>query len=157
MFVVFDDVMRQGLTPAIAEWTARELHHQLVCAPTVAELAAALGVDPAGLVATIDEYNAALGGPDPFGRESRPKALDTAPFYGVRSAGTIVLTFGGVAVDDRLRVKRSDGTPFLNLFAAGEVLGGAQVMGDSFASGMSAGPSLTLGRQAARFALGNRE
>jgi fumarate reductase flavoprotein subunit len=155
MWVIFDEAMRKGLTPEIGAWTEREIRSSLVSATTIPELATKLGIDPDGLVETVEAYNRGIaGGEDPLGRVARPKPLDEAPFYGCRCDGTIVLTFGGIAIDERLRVKRGDGQSFRNLYAAGEVIGGAQVMGNGFASGMSAGPALTLGRQAARFALG---
>jgi fumarate reductase flavoprotein subunit len=65
-----------------------------------------------------------------------------------------ILSQGGIKVNGNLQVVRADGTPIEGLYAAGEVLGAGQVMGDAFCSGMSAGAAVTNGRMAVRFALG---
>ncbi|MFN8533295.1 MAG: FAD-dependent oxidoreductase [Dehalococcoidia bacterium] len=165
MYSVFDEPMREGLAPDIAEATRQWLEGGagfepvLVSAPTIGELAAKLGLDPAMLEATIARYNAAVaaGRDDEFGREGLPKPIDTAPYHAVRANGVTLGTNGGVKVDDRLRVVRGDGTPISGLYAAGEILGKAALMGDGVASGFAAGPAFTFGRLAARFAIEDSE
>jgi len=46
-----------------------------------------------------------------------------------------------------------DGVPIPNLYAAGELLGGGQIQGDAFSSGMSVTPAIAFGRIAARRAV----
>jgi fumarate reductase flavoprotein subunit len=55
-------------------------------------------------------------------------------------------SYAGLAVDDRLRVIRPDGTPVPNLYAAGELLGMGQLMGRAVCGGMAVMPALALGR-----------
>ncbi|GIW07931.1 MAG: flavocytochrome c [Dehalococcoidia bacterium] len=161
MVAIFDEPMRQGLAPDIAEATRHWLEGGagfepvIISAPTIAELATKLGLDPQTLEATIARYNSAVaeGRDAEFHRESLPKAVDTPPFHAVRAYGVTLGTNGGVKVDDRLRVVRGDGTPIEGLYAAGEILGKAQLMGDGVASGFAAGPAFTFGRLAARFAV----
>ena len=55
-------------------------------------------------------------------------------------------TYGGLAVDPSLRVLRRNDVPIGNLYAAGEVVGGGLLTGNSFCGGMSVTPALTFGR-----------
>ena len=97
------------------------------------------GVDAAGLLTTIDEFNKAVDTDTPFdptvkdGRGTQglavPKTnwanpLDTPPFeaYGVTCG--VTFTFGGLHVDPEARVIAQDGEPIPGLFAAGELVGG---------------------------------
>ncbi|MQA95737.1 MAG: FAD-dependent oxidoreductase [Streptosporangiales bacterium] len=106
-------------------------------ANTLEELAAALGIDAAGLRATVDEFNDSIvDAPfDPTikdGRAARvepPKsnwsqALDAPPFYGYAVTCGITFTFGGVHVDDHGQVLTESGSPLPGLYAAGELVGG---------------------------------
>ncbi|MCS6803198.1 MAG: FAD-dependent oxidoreductase [Chloroflexota bacterium] len=156
MWAIFDDLMRQGFTKEINELTRRlGLLGLITSAPTIEELAEKIGVPPANLRRTVDEYNAAVeSGNDRLGRKEMPKAIDEPPFHAIRSDGVTILSQGGIKVNSNLQVVRADGTPIEGLYAAGEVLGAGQVMGDAFCSGMSAGAAVTTGRLAVRFALG---
>lgn len=143
-------------------------------AGTVAGLAGLLGLDPAAVTATVDEFNAAVdkgpGGEFTMARKDGrrtegvepPKSnwaqrLDTPPFYGVPMRPGITFTYLGVAVTDRARVRRADGGTFGNVFAAGEIMSG-----NILSSGYLAGFGMTIGtvwgriagREAARHALG---
>lgn len=160
MFVIFDEPMRQGLTPEAGAYTRRSLEGEgdhpkvIVSAPSIAELASRLDIAPAVLEATVQRYNAAVaaGKDGEFGREQMPKAIDTAPFHAVPTKGVILGTHGGLKVNSRLQVLRPDGTPIPGLYAAGEVLGKGQLMGDAAVSGFAAGPAFTFGRLAGQFA-----
>jgi fumarate reductase flavoprotein subunit len=151
MTLVFDEPLRRGLTEPIARRMQQEIEPRvppvLVSAGSLAELAVKLDLPPEALCRTVARYNGfvAAGHDDDFGRQTLPKAIDTPPFHALPTVGTILLTHGGVKVDGCLRVVRPDGTPIPNLFAIGEVIGGAQVMGATFASGQGAGAALTFG------------
>lgn len=117
-------------------------------AATLDEVARSLGLDPQAVQASVARYNEAVaaGRDDEFGRRTLPLPIAVPPFYAVVSCAGIVLTREGLQVDADLRVLDQAGRPLSGLFAVGEVLGAAQFMGDSFASGMSVGPCLALGR-----------
>lgn len=140
-------------------------------AQSVAELAAALGLDPAGLVATIDQFNRSVR-PGAFDMSrlddcrteglDPPKShwalpLDTPPFYGYPLRPGITFTYLGVAVNERAQVIMQDDRPAKNIFAAGEVMAG-----NILRQGYLAGFGLTIGfvfgriagQEAARHALG---
>lgn len=98
-------------------------------ADTIENLAAQIGVDPAVLAATVDEYNAAVDGEKTSGlaidKNACASKVETAPFYAFAPmvpGGT--QCFGGLYTDGDCRVLEADGTPIANLYAAGEVIGG---------------------------------
>jgi tricarballylate dehydrogenase len=136
-------------------------------AATVAGLAEKLGLDPAALVATVNQYNAAIGPgeTDRTIRDSKaatgirpPKSnwatpIENGPFIGYPLTCAITFTFGGIRSDARARVMRRDGTPILGLYAAGEVTG---LYYNQYPAGTSVLRALTFGQIAAREAAGAR-
>ncbi|MGO4394988.1 FAD-dependent oxidoreductase [Variovorax sp. M-6] len=92
---------------------------------SVAALAACIGCEEGGLQRTLD----ALRDPAPqadgrqFGR-----GLE-APYFAVKVTGALFHTQGGLDTASDMRVLRRDGTPFVNLLAAGGAAGG--VSGDA--------------------------
>jgi tricarballylate dehydrogenase len=124
-------------------------------AGTVGELARLLGLDPRAVTETVAEFNAAVkpGGIfDPAVLDdcatagiSPPKShwaqpIDTPPYYGVPMRPGITFTYKGVAVTEQARVRRTDGTAFANVFAAGEIMSG-----NILSTGYLAGFGLTIG------------
>jgi tricarballylate dehydrogenase len=108
-------------------------------APTLAELAGKLGIDPRVLIDTVANYDAAADG-DPSAFDATqcdglaathnlqpPKSnwarpIVEPPFLAYPLIGAIAYTFGGLSTDDRARVLR-DGAPIEGLYAAGEITG----------------------------------
>jgi succinate dehydrogenase/fumarate reductase flavoprotein subunit len=134
---------------------------------TLEELARECGIDPAGLVATVERFNAgARRGEDPdFGRGSTPfnryggdpsvgpnpslAPLTKGPFYAVRIVPGSFGTFAGLATDARARVLGADDTPIPGLYAVGNDQ--ASVMGGHYpAGGINIGPAMTFGYIAAK-------
>ncbi len=151
-WVVYDDVVRQKAPALLPTWAEGDLadafasHPSFTTADTLEELAARAGVDPAGLVRTVGEYNAAVAsGQDRLGRGHLPLPIERAPFYAIRNHGSTLKSPAGLVVDEHLRVVGAAG-PVENLYAAGEVLGGSTLSGKSFVSGMSVTPALSFGR-----------
>jgi fumarate reductase flavoprotein subunit len=120
-------------------------------APDAASLAAAIGLPAAQLEKTLQEVAAMTRGERdcPFGRKFRAEHLLKPPYYAVRVTGALFHTQGGLAVDERARVLRKDGTAFPNLFAGG---GAARGVSGPGAWGYMAGNGLltatTFGRLA---------
>jgi predicted oxidoreductase len=129
----------------MAEFNAHPMFHR---AATLEELAVKAGINPAGLMASVNAYNGALseGATDPLGRLHRPAPLEKGPFYAIALTGWTVVSFAGLAIDGRLRVVRLDGTPIPNLYAAGEVIGAAATSGWAYTNGALVTPALTFGR-----------
>jgi succinate dehydrogenase/fumarate reductase flavoprotein subunit len=141
---------------------------------TLDELARTCGIDPAGLVATVERFNAgARRGEDPdFGRGATPfnryggdpsvglnpslAPLAKGPFYAVRIVPGSFGTFAGLATDARARVLGADDTPIPGLYAVGNDQ--ASVMGGHYpAGGINIGPAMTFGYIAAHDLAAPRE
>ena len=155
-------VRRLGLVPPVyAEATGEQ-------ADSLVELAAKIGVEPATLVATVAEFNAAVptdrvASPNAFHTDgvgtsgiAPPKSnfamtIDEAPFeaYAVRCG--ITFTFGGVKIDpETAQVQGVSALPIEGLYAAGEMVGGLWYWNYPSGSGMMAGA--TFGRKAGSYA-----
>ena len=109
-------------------------------APTLEALAEKLeGVDPAGFLATIRDYNAAVKTDVPFNpniKDGRgtdgldlPKSnwantLDDGPFEAYAVTCGVTFTFGGLRIDTNAAVQSTDLANIPGLYAAGEIVGG---------------------------------
>lgn len=125
-------------------------------ADTLEELAAALGIDPVGLVQSVKEHNDCIvaGTTDTFGSNpTTMKPITQAPYYGCRRTATIMGTIAGLAVNDNFHVLRQDGTTVENLYAVGEVMFG-NVMDDLYPlSGTALATAINGGRLAVQDAV----
>jgi fumarate reductase flavoprotein subunit len=151
--IVFDDAILRASPPMIAGWSKEKLlshfgtHPMFKVADSLEGLAAGCRIDPAALRDTVQRYNAAVErGGDEFGREHRPRRIETGPFYAITHLGHSATSSAGVVVDAALRVQRKDGSVVPNLYAVGEVLGSGATLGDAFVPGMMLTPALALGR-----------
>ena len=85
----------------------------LVKADTLEELAEKLGIDPAGLVETVETYNGdcAAGVDSAYGRGQRFTPVSTPPFYGCELGLGLINTQGGPVRDAAHRVLDNDNNP----------------------------------------------
>lgn len=120
----------------------------------IGELARLLSLDPGAVAATVRNYNEAVtaasfnpavlddchtvGLTPPKSHWAQP--LDTPPYFGIAVRPGITFTYMGVAVDRDARVRLEDGSPFENVFAAGEIMSG-----NILSSGYLAGFGMTIG------------
>ena len=95
-------------------------------ADTIEDLAKQIGLDPAVLKATHDQFNAyvAAGKDSDFGRNLFGDPIDTPPFYASPRMPTVHHTMGGLEIDLMGHVLDKDGNAIPGLYAAGEVTGG---------------------------------
>lgn len=138
----------------------------LVRADSLDALAKQIGVDAAGLRATVARMNgfAASGVDEDFGKGGnvfdtyygdptvKPNPclapIGEAPFYAVRIDAGDIGTKGGLVTDEHARVLRADGTCIAGLYAIGNT--SASVMGASYpGAGSTLGPAMTFGYLAA--------
>lgn len=120
---------------------------------TFEELAEALDIDPAGLVKTVADYNAAcqageynptvLDGVHTEGVEP-PKTnwalpLDSPPYQGFGVTCGITFTFGGLRINRRGQVMDTSEEPIRGLYAAGEMVGGLFYHNYAGGAGLMAG------------------
>lgn len=167
-----DFIERWGLGLALPGGRPREhlvragyLHR----APTLEALAAQLGVDTAGLLASAERFNrhAEAGVDAEFGKggteynrylgdaDHKPNAclgpLRRAPFYAVRVYAGDIGTACGIRCNEHAQALDAQGRPIPGLYAAGNDM--HSVMGGQYpAPGITLGPALTFGWLAGRHA-----
>ena len=148
--------------PSPAPWRGWLKNGYLKTGETPAALARACGIDPAGLEATLADWNAhAVRGEDPaFGRGATPymrlqgdpdqrpnpcvAPIATPPFYAVEVRPGGFGAFAGLKTDARGAVLDAAGAAIPGLFAAGA--DAASVFGGFYpAGGINLGPALTFG------------
>jgi len=147
---------------------------ELIEAPTIDALAAAIGVEPEVLTATVKNYNAhAWKGLDPeFGRGSTiyqrhlgdphhspnpcVAPIEAPPFYALRIVPADLGTAIGLQTDGEARVLRKDGSVMAGLYACGNDMG--SIMNGNYPGpGITLGPALTFGYIAGRHLAQKRE
>jgi len=139
----------------------------LIEAPTIADLAARMGVDAAGLQASVARINGyALTGKDPdfhkgdgfldrdlgdhrHGPNPCLGPIATGPFYSVKIFPGDGSTTVGLKIDGHARVLTDDGRVIRGLYAAG-LDANSIWRGNAPAHGCNVGPAMTLGYIAAR-------
>ena len=125
-------------------------------ADTLEELAALIGVDADGLIATVKAHNqhVADGTTDEFNTNvSAMLPLATAPYYAQQRTAAVMGTIAGVSVDNTMKVLKEDGTPIENLYAAGELMFGNVLNKHYPMCGTAIGLAITGGRIAAQDAV----
>ena len=116
----------------------RDYPATMVEAPTIAELARKIGIEPEPLVRTVDEFNAAcrkdvvfmpgeLDGKGTIGITPRKsnwaEPLTAGPFRAYPITAGVTFTFGGIQVDTQARVINTVNEPIRGLYASGDVIG----------------------------------
>jgi tricarballylate dehydrogenase len=135
-----------------------------IVAPSVGELAAKLGLDPARVTKTVDDFNAAVR-PGAFHSTSIEdgcrteglvpakthwaRRIDMGPFFGYPLRPGITFTYLGVKVDHKAQVLMDDGRPVRNLWAAGEIMAG-NILGEGYTAGVGMAIGTVFGRIAGR-------
>jgi tricarballylate dehydrogenase len=158
-YIIFDASSRNSFMPTL---------FPPIEAPSVADLAAKLKLDPAALVNTVGEFNAAVR-PGTFDHTilddcrteglTPPKShwarrIERAPFYAYPVRPGITFTYLGTRVNKQARMLMKDGKPSANMFAAGEIMAG-NVLGKGYAAGIGMTIGSVFGRIAGREAANN--
>lgn len=128
-------------------------------ATTIERIARDAGIDEDGLRQTIERYNAdtTRGVDQEFGRSSLGTGfgtlapIDSPPYYVYPSTAGLTSTYGGLRINEQMRVMHVDGTPIGGLWAVGELVGGFH--GHGYMSGSSLGKAVIFGRLAAASAV----
>jgi tricarballylate dehydrogenase len=130
-----------------------------VSAPTIAELAAKLTLDPAALDQTVRDFNAAVR-PGTFDasvlddcrtqglaipKSHWARALDTPPYYAYPLRPGITFTYLGLRVNEEARMLMKEGGPAGNMYAAGEIMAG-NVLGKGYLAGIGMTIGAVFGR-----------
>ena len=142
----------------------------MIQAETLEDLAAKAGIDGAGLVATVERFNAMVrnGHDDDFNRGDNTYdnyymwgdpafeppyrtlgVIDQGPYYAVKMESGALGTAGGPKTNGDAQVLDWDGNPIPGLYAAGNAM--AAVLGEGYGgAGGTLGPGLTFGYIAGR-------
>ncbi len=121
---------------------------------TINALAKAVGLDPAVLEQTVDEYNAACdqGYDSLFYKPAKfLRPVRQGPFYAINLTGSVLVSSGGIRVNGNLQVTDKDYQPIPGLYAVGNDASG--LYGDTYnldVPGSANGFAHTSGRMAAR-------
>ncbi|WP_242475548.1 FAD-dependent tricarballylate dehydrogenase TcuA [Thiohalocapsa halophila] len=134
-------------------------------AASIDALAAAAGIDAAGLAATLPGYNAsARPGTDPDAaagwhtagldppKSAHARPLVEPPFAAYPMRPGVTFAHHGIAVDARTRVAWADGGHLDNTFAAGMIMA-ANLIPRGYVSGLAVSISLVFGRIAGKEAV----
>lgn len=100
------------------------------------------------LQATIARFNEAIeeGIDNDFGRIYLKNKISEPPYYAILVHASILVTFGGMKVNEHLQLLNQDGEILPGIYGAGEFLGLGATSGGAFCSGMSITPALSFGR-----------
>src|SRR6266851_4302019 len=158
-YIIFDSTVVTSFMPTLLP---------PIGAPTVAELAGELGLDPAALEKTVADFNAAVR-PGTFDHTilddcrtdglTPPKThwarkIDAPPYLAYPVRPGITFTYLGTRVNKQTRMLMKDGKPSANMFAAGEIMAG-NVLGKGYAAGIGMTIGSVFGRVAGREAAQN--
>lgn len=128
------------------------------CADTIEQLAEYIGVEPAALSATVEQYNkvCAEGYDSDFAKDPHfLNAVAKAPFYAhvtTPSLGFALVTTGGFVTTNDQQVLNEDYQPIEGLYASGNTCG--MRFGPEYITpipGVSIGMCLTLGRELGKY------
>ena len=128
------------------------------CADTIEQLAEYIGVEPAALSATVEQYNkvCAEGYDSDFAKDPHfLNAVAKAPFYAhvtTPSLGFALVTTGGFVTTNDQQVLNEDYQPIEGLYASGNTCG--MRFGPEYITpipGGSIGMCLTLGRELGKY------
>jgi tricarballylate dehydrogenase len=134
-----------------------------ISAPTLAELAQKLSLEPSALSDTVRDFNGAVR-PGTFDHTNLddcrtegltpPKShwarrIEKPPFYAYPVRPGITFTYLGTRVNKQARMLMRGGTPSANMFAAGEIMSG-NVLGRGYAAGIGMTIGSVFGRIAGR-------
>ena len=156
VYIIFNDAMLEDpstiLYGAADLKAAREeqlaLGKNIWAADTIEELAQKAGIDAAGLTATVEAYDKACAGEaeDSFGRTENMIALENGGMiYAIKTMPYVMMTNGGVAMNENANIIREDGTPIVGLYQCGEQVGSDNIAGHSSVGGMAHGNCMTWG------------
>ena len=149
-FAVYDQAMVDALDDDLRSKFEFGLEQGMFAqGDTVAEAAAALGIDGAAAQAALDGYNelAAAGEDAQFKKKAEVLVpLTEAPYYVLTMGVCTHGSFGGYRVNTEFQVLDTDGQPIPHLYAAGEVCCGTFIYDDYPAGGCGLNWSYTSGR-----------
>jgi len=140
--------------PIIIGWNTQRIKEEaekeeaIFKAANLDELANKTNLPKEQLLATILDFNnkVAIQKDEDFGRTYLKNTIEKAPFYAILVHASVLVTFGGMKVNQDLQLIDKEGNVFEGLYGAGEFLGLGATSGSAFCSGMAITPALSFGR-----------
>ena len=157
-WLVFDEIALMSGASIIPQWTQDKIKEEcqnekaMWKADSIRELAQKIGLDSDKLEITVNCFNKnCVDKIDAdFGRNlTNEKAvfpIKNAPFYAILTYAYSLITFGGLATNNKLQVLNEANEPIEGLYAAGEIMGVSSTSGDAFCGGMVLTPALSFGK-----------
>lgn len=158
-FILFDErILRSQIRSRPSEnllWkNARASSKKVFVGDDLYELSRRAGMNPENVLRTVRNYNEAIdnGEDDEFGRKTLSGnfgnlvKLNEPPYYVMPAYSGIMGTYCGLRVNPKCQIIKKGKQPFVNLLAAGEIMGG--VHGANFTAGCGFGKALAFGRLA---------
>jgi fumarate reductase flavoprotein subunit len=155
-YILFNEAQLQAGGEKLVSRITKQMQagNSIFKADSIEALAAASGIDAAGLTKTLAAYNQnAKQGKDPQHNRTDIVPIETGPYYAIKTTGVLFTTMGGVRTNVNLQAVDGDGRVIPGLYAVGEVMGMGQTMGDGLCGGFGNGVCITFGRLAARHAV----
>jgi flavocytochrome c len=121
-------------------------------ADSIEELANKMGLNSIKMSKTINRFNESCDHKidEDFGRDLTDTEtvfpIKNAPFYGILTYAYSLISFGGLAVNDKLEVLNENEALIKGLYAAGEIIGVHTTSGNAFCGGMVLTPALSFGK-----------
>ena len=158
-YIIFDSAVVTSFMPTL---------FPPIAAPTIAELATRLELDPVALEKTVTDFNAAVQ-PGTFDhtilddcrtegvtpqKTHWARKIEASPYLAYPVRPGITFTYLGTRVNKQSRILMKDGKPSVNMFAAGEIMAG-NVLGKGYAAGIGMTIGSVFGRVAGREAARN--
>ena len=127
-------------------------------ADTLEELAAAAGIDAAGLAATVEAYNASYeaGDDTEFGTaHDAMYPVKNGPFYAGEISICVIGSLVGLKVNENCQILGEGDEPIPGLFGVGEVCLGGNILSMYYSGGCSIATALNTGRISAEYIAAN--
>jgi fumarate reductase flavoprotein subunit len=121
----------KNMGPPTYLWNPKDLEEAIekghvIVAPTLKELAKRLAIPADRFLSQVERYNvfARMGKDLDFGKHpERLTTLERPPFFACRIEVRLMVTLGGLKIDERLQVLDTEGEAIPGLYAAGNVSG----------------------------------
>lgn len=145
MWVITDAASKKN-----SRFESKLINGTVQSASSVKEMARKMGVPSSTLEETIARYNRFVeaGRDEDFGKTVFTQKIEKPPFYFGRESFDLHTSLGGIRINEKAEVLRSDGSVIEGLYAAGETAGGVHGKGRLGGNALTA--AFVFGRIAGR-------
>lgn len=157
-WLIFDETALVAGASIIPQWMPEKIKEEcqnekaMWRAESIKELAQKIGLNSEKLNETVNNFNQNCNDKvdKDFGRNLTDSEtvfpIQNAPYYAILTYAYSLITFGGLATNNKLQVLNEDNKPIEGLYAAGEIMGVSSTSGDAFCGGMVLTPALSFGK-----------